>query len=72
MNEFKLDSAARLQEQLEWQRKIKRAVEIEEIREKPFIPNIAGIPYTPPASVWKPNTATLHAFAKNCIRSMLP
>lgn len=72
MDNFALDCAARLQEQIEWERKIKRAVDIEEIRETPFISSIAGIPYTPPKTIWKPNTATLRAFAAQCFKAMMP
>ena len=70
--EFKEDVKVRLDEQVELERMIKNAVRIEEIKESVFIPSIAGIPYTPPKTVWKPNTATLRAFAYQCVKSMLP
>lgn len=69
---FSEDVAVRLQEQLEWERRIKRAVEIEEIKEEVYMPRIVPIPYTPPVTVWRPSTATLRAFAAQCIKSMLP
>jgi hypothetical protein len=72
MDDFTIDSAARTRDELEWQRKIQRAVDIEAIKDEVYLPLNVTIPYTPPVSVWKPNTATLRAFASNCFKSMMP
>lgn len=67
---FKLDSARRLQEDVRRQDRIKRLVQIEE--QEVFVPLNTVIPYTPPKTVWKPNTATLWAFTSQCIKSIVP
>lgn len=72
MEDFTVDSKERLHEQVEFARKIQRAVEIEEIKESVFIPKLVPIPYTPPVSVWKPSGTSKRAFAYQCIKSMLP
>ncbi len=72
MEDFKIDSAARTRDELEWQRKIKRAVDIEAIKDEVYLPLNITIPYTPPVTLWKPSTATLRAFATQCIKSILP
>jgi hypothetical protein len=72
MEDFKLDSKVRLQEQLQFQKQIQHAVNVESLKEEVFIPKMVPIPYTPPKTVWKPNTATLRAFASQCIKSILP
>jgi len=72
MDDFKIDSKVRLQEEIEFQKQIQRAVNVEAIKDEVFMPRIVPIPYTPPVTVWKPNTATLRAFASQCIKSMLP
>lgn len=72
MDDFKIDSKVRLQEQLEFQKQIQHAVNVEALKEEIWVPRIVPIPYTPPVTVWKPNTATLRAFASQCIKSILP
>lgn len=72
MNDFTIDSATRLREELEWQRKIKRAVDIEALKDEVYVPLNVTIPYTPPVTVWKPSGTSLVAFATQCIKSILP
>lgn len=70
--EFKEDVRVSLNEQIEFARKIQRAVEIEEIKESVFIPSIVPIPYTPPVTLWKPSGTSKRAFAYQCIKALLP
>jgi len=72
MNDFTIDSAERLREELEWQRKIQRAVEIEELKEEIYVPSIVPIPYTPPRTLWKASETSKRAFAIHCIKSIMP
>lgn len=65
LSNFSLDCAVRLQEELERERKIKRLIEIEEIRSEAFIPQIVPIPYTPPKTVW--SYPSWYAFMKSII-----
>lgn len=69
---FSEDVAVRLKKQLWEEEKLKRDLEIDDNARFGKVEKFTPIPYTPPVTVWKPNTATLRAFAYNVFKSIQP
>ena len=72
MEDFTIDSAKRLREQQALAEKQRKEVEADDAYMFRTVEKFETIPYTPPVTIWKPNTTTLRAFAAQCFKAMMP